>query len=212
MLDFLYLEPHTLAQRKGRLENLMQQEPVFVSLEFTPNPDTLKFTVNRTLLEKGAVSFMELDQAQGKSALAVVLLGRPGIRSLMMGKDFVTITKSEDGDWDQVYEGVMEALKHYLESGAPVLEASYLEELGMKKTGVGSEIEEGIKSILENEIRPAVAMDGGDISLDRYEHGVVYVHLQGACSGCPSSTATLKHGIEARLKQAFPEVQEVISI
>lgn len=186
----------------------MSQTDVYVSLEFTPNPNTLKYSVNRELLAKGAHSFTKKSDADAKSPLAAKLFAVSGIAGVMIGKDFVTVTKTEDGDWDVVHKSSSEIIEKHLAAKEPVLNEQALE------TGAGAtnEIERKIQEILDNEIRPAVAMDGGDITLDRYEDGIVYVYLQGACSGCPSATMTLKMGVEARLREAIPEIQEVISI
>jgi len=184
-------------------------EAVYVSLEFTPNPNTLKYSVNRQLIEKGAVNFTKKEDAQKRSPLAAQLFEVPGIAGVMLGKDFVTVTKTEEGDWDVVHKNSSSIIeKHLTHKGA------ILNDLGPTEAHKGgqTEIENKIREILDQEIRPAVAMDGGDITFEKFEDGVVYVYLQGACSGCPSSTATLKMGIEARLREAIPEVQEVVSV
>ncbi len=186
-------------------------DPVYVSLDFTPNPNTLKYSVNRQLLTKGAHNFAQKEQAQDKSPLASRLFEIPGITGVMIGKDFVTVTKSEDGDWDLVHKNCSTLIQEHLSQNLPVLNESVTEQDGHKE-GNNSEIEKKIKEILDNEIRPAVAMDGGDITFEKYEAGVVYLYLQGSCSGCPSSTMTLKMGIENRLKQVIPEIQEVVSV
>jgi Fe-S cluster biogenesis protein NfuA len=127
----------------------------------------------------------------------------------MIGKDFVTVTKTEEGDWDVVHKGTSTALQEHQDQNQPVLnEAAFQNE----HKGGASEIENKIRTILDNEIRPAVAMDGGDITFEKFEDGVVYLYLQGSCSGCPSSTATLKDGIERRLQESIPEVKEVVSV
>jgi Fe-S cluster biogenesis protein NfuA len=184
-------------------------EPVYVSLEFTPNPNTLKYSVNRQVLERGAISFRGKEDAQKRSPLAAKLLDVPGISGVMFGKDFVTVTKSEEGDWDVVHKNATQIIESHLGAGQPVVTDAG--PLDAHKEGGGA-IENQIRQILDNEIRPAVAMDGGDITFDRYEDGIVYLYMQGSCAGCPSSTATLKMGIETRLKEAIPEIQEVVSI
>lgn len=188
-----------------------QNSDVYVSLEFTPNPNTLKYSVNRELLSRGAANFTKSEDAQARSPLAAKLFAIPGIRGVMIGKDFVTVTKSDEGDWDVVHKGASNTIETHLGNNEPVLSEAAMTENGAAKAGA-SEVENKIREILDNEIRPAVAMDGGDISFDRFEDGVVYVYLQGSCAGCPSATATLKMGIEARLREAIPEVQEVVSI
>ena len=183
-------------------------QDVIVTLEFTPNPNTLKFVVNRELLTRGAASFTDASQTENKSPLAGKLFGTPGVGGVMIGRNFVTITKTETGDWDIVHEKSREIIEGHITSGAPVVEETAMN----ANTQGGGEIEQKIREILDNEIRPAVAMDGGDITFDKFENGVVYLYLQGSCAGCPSSSATLKMGIETRLREAIPEVQEVVSV
>lgn len=193
----------------------MSANPVYVSLEFTPNPNTLKYSVNRQLLtSRTTANFGKREDAEPVSPLATKLFAIPGIRGVMIGKDFVTVTKTEDGDWDVVHKSTSQTLEDHLGKNEVVVnEAAMGEVAGAKaSSGAMAEIENKIKEILDQEIRPAVAMDGGDITFDRFEDGVVYVHMQGSCAGCPSSTATLKDGIETRLRDAIPEVTEVVSI
>ena len=187
----------------------MSKPAVYVSLEFTPNPNTLKYSVNRQLVDKGAMNFLKSEEAEGRSPLAVLLFNVPGVAGVMLGRDFVTVTKSEDGDWDLVHKGASGTIERYLSTGEPVVIQT---DTPSAHKGGESEIENKIREILDQEIRPAVAMDGGDITFEKFENGVVYLYLQGSCSGCPSSTATLKVGIETRLREAIPEVQEVVSI
>jgi Fe-S cluster biogenesis protein NfuA len=182
---------------------------VYVSLEFTPNPNTLKYSVNRNLLEKGAISFTRREDAEVRSPLAAKLFDIPGICGVMLGKDFVTVTKSEAGDWDVVHKTASTTLEKYLTDGLPIVTGTERES---DHKGGTTDIEKKIREILDNEIRPAVAMDGGDITFEKFENGTVYLFLQGSCSGCPSSTMTLKMGIETRLREAIPEVQEVVSV
>lgn len=187
---------------------------VYVSLEFTPNPNTLKYSVNRELLNKGAVNFIKKDDAEKRSPLAAKLFGVPGISGVMIGKNFVTVTKDEAGDWDVVHKSSSTIIEKHLSSNEEVLNESSAAQAGGSDAhkGGNTEIENKIREILDNEIRPAVAMDGGDITFEKFEDGVVYLYLQGSCAGCPSSTATLKMGIETRLREAIPEVQEVVSV
>jgi Fe-S cluster biogenesis protein NfuA len=185
------------------------QNDVYVSLEFTPNPNTLKYSVNRQILSQGAVNFVTKEDAEARSPLAAQLFAVPGICGVMIGKDFVTVTKTEEGDWDVVHKSSSSIIEKVLSQNEGVLiEGAQLP----AHKGGESEIEKKIREILDQEVRPAVAMDGGDITFEKYEDGVVYLYLQGACSGCPSSTATLKMGIETRLKRDIPEIIEVVSI
>lgn len=191
----------------------MEPSHLHISLEFTPNPNTLKYAVNRQLLPRGAVNFTQPEEARKKSPLAARLFSIDGICGVMIGVDFVTVTKTETGDWDQVHRGALEQLHSHFNSGEPLLAADL--PAGAASTDGAqpqSEIEQKICDFLEKEIRPAVAMDGGDITFERFDQGVVYLQMQGSCSGCPSSTATLKVGIEQRLQQLFPEIKEVVAV
>jgi Fe-S cluster biogenesis protein NfuA len=168
--------------------------------------------VNRTLISRGAVNFLKRDDARGKSPLAEKLLEVPGLSAVMIGRDFVTVTKADDGDWDLVHKTTSQTIESHLGANLPVFDPSFAEAASNGTASGGTEIEQQIKKILDDEIRPAVAMDGGDITFDRFEAGVVYLHMQGSCAGCPSSTATLKGGIETRLKEMIPEVIEVVAV
>ena len=186
-----------------------QDQAVYVSLEFTPNPNTLKYAVNRTLIQKGALNFNGPESVKGRSPLASKLFEVPGISGVMIGRDFITVTKSEAGDWDAVHKNASVLIESLLKAG----EAVAIEGVDTDvQKGGNSELENKIRAIIDAEIRPAVAMDGGDITFDRFEDGVVFLELQGSCSGCPSSSMTLKMGIETRLKREFPEVKEVVSV
>jgi Fe-S cluster biogenesis protein NfuA len=189
-------------------------QPVYIQLEFTPNPNTLKYSVNRILSERGAVFTHTPDMARDISPLATRLFETPGIQAVMIGKDFVTVTKSESGDWDTVHKNTSDLLEKHLSQDLPIFSEAWLASMNASPTSgaVDSEDVRIIKELLDREIRPAVAMDGGDITFDRYEDGVLYVYLQGSCAGCPSSTATLKMGIEARLQEVLPGLREVVSI
>lgn len=183
---------------------------VNIQLEWTPNPSTLKYVVDRQLIPRGAFNFTSPDVAAQKSPLATRLMGVPGVVGVMIGSNFVTVTKGESGEWDEMNDAVMETLDTHLGGGEPVVNPEVLEERGAPVAG--TDVENKIREVLDNEIRPAVAMDGGDITLDRYEAGVVYLHMKGSCSGCPSSTATLKMGIESRLRELIPDVVEVVAV
>jgi Fe-S cluster biogenesis protein NfuA len=184
---------------------------VNIQLEWTPNPSTLKYVVDTKLLPRGAMNFTDKSLAAEKSPLVSKLFGIKGVLAVMLGTNFVTVTKGDDGEWDELNDGVMTMLDQHLTAGEEVVKAEFLESKPVSVEG-GSEVEQKIREILENEIRPAVAMDGGDITLDRFEAGIVYLHMKGSCAGCPSSTATLKMGIETRLREAIPEVAEVVAL
>ena len=202
---------------------------VNIQLEWTPNPSTLKYVVDTALLPRGAMNFISKDVAEEKSPLASRLcgikgdirektsaeLGIKGVMAVMLGTNFVTVTKGDEGEWDELNDGVMLALDKHLTEGAQVVKPEVLEawaKAAAETQGSGGAMEQRIREILDAEIRPAVAMDGGDITLDRVENGTVYLHMQGSCSGCPSSTATLRMGIETRLKEAIPEIVEVVAV
>lgn len=181
---------------------------VNIQLEWTPNPSTLKYVVDRALLPNGAVNFTDRAKAEEISPLAKRLFDIQGVVGVMLGTNFVTVTKGDEGEWDELNDGVMQALDTHLTAGEPIVTGDWRP----ATPEGGTDVEQRIRSILDAEIRPAVAMDGGDVTLDRFEAGIAYLHMQGSCSGCPSSTMTLKMGIESRLRELVPEVQEVVSI
>jgi Fe-S cluster biogenesis protein NfuA len=185
-------------------------DPVSINLEFTPNPHTLKFMVNRPLMEKGAANFTSKEKAT-KSPLATKLFEIPGVEAVMIGTGFITITKGITGEWDVLADRVPATMEEHLTAGLPILDADYFEEAA-KLVGTETDIERRIREVLDTDIRPAVAMDGGDITFEKYEDGVVYLEMRGACSSCSHSAATLKMGVETRLKEAVPEIKEVVSV
>jgi Fe-S cluster biogenesis protein NfuA len=181
---------------------------VNIQLEWTPNPSTIKYVIDRQLLSSGAANFTSPEAARGKSPLAEKLMEIEGVTGVMIGTNFVTITKGEAGDWDEMNDSVMQTLEDHLSAGLPV---ATVEPRAAHNEGE-SEIERKIRRILEDEIRPAVMSDGGDITLDHFEDGIVYLNMRGSCSGCPSSVLTLKMGIENRLREEIPEVNEVVPV
>lgn len=185
---------------------------VNIQLEWTPNPSTLKYVVDTQLLPRGAMNFKTRDVAVERSPLASRLFDIKGVTGVMLGTNFVTVTKGDEGEWDELNDGVMIALDEHLSANQVVVKPEVLEELAAKAVQGGTEMEQRIREILDTEVRPAVAQDGGDITLDRVENGTVYLHMQGSCAGCPSSTATLRMGIETRLREAIPEIVEVVSV
>jgi Fe-S cluster biogenesis protein NfuA len=182
---------------------------VNIQLEWTPNPSTLKYVVDRQLLPAGAVNFTERTKAEEISPLAKRIFDIPGVVGVMLGTNFVTVTKGDEGEWDELNDGVMQTIDDHLGKNEPVVSADW--KPAAPGTGGGA-VEERIRAILDSEIRPAVAQDGGDVLLDRYEDGVAYLNMHGSCSGCPSSTMTLKMGIESRLRELVPEVVEVVAV
>ncbi|MFN0061462.1 MAG: NifU family protein [Myxococcaceae bacterium] len=181
---------------------------VNIQLEWTPNPSTLKYVVDRTLIPSGAVNFTDLQKATEQSPLAARLFGIAGVKGVMIGSQFVTVTKGESGEWDELNDAVMAALDQHLSANETIVHESAL----VRTVVSGTATEQKIRDVLDAEIRPAVQQDGGDVLLDRFEGGVAYLHMRGSCSGCPSSTATLKMGIETRLREVVPELVEVVSV
>ena len=180
---------------------------MFVQTETTPNPASLKFLPGRVVMEKGTIDFRNVDETKN-SLLAQNLFKIEGVEGVFFGSDFISITKSEGFDWQILKPSILGAIADHYESGAPVMneiESSEDDETSVKD----SEIVVQIKELLDTRVRPAVAMDGGDITFGDYKDGIVFLHMKGACSGCPSSTATLKAGIESMLKHYLPEVQGV---
>lgn len=182
---------------------------MFIQTEQTPNPSTLKFLPGRVVMEKGTLDFAGPDTA-GSSPLAKRLFAVEGVERVFFGADFVTVTKSTDKDWQVMKPSILGGIMEHYTSGEPVV--SQGAEGGEGAAADDDEIVAQIKDLLETRVRPAVAQDGGDIVFHDFRDGVVYLHMQGSCSGCPSSTATLKMGIENLLKHYVPEVVEVQAV
>ena len=184
-----------------------------INAEITPNPNTLKFNVGRVLVESGSLNYPDKEKARGVP-LAESLFGIPNVLGVMVGADFVTVTKRPETHWQTMVQPIIEKLKSLLSSGKSLVPdgttASHTAADG--HAAGGGEVERKIREILDKEIRPAVAMDGGDITFYGYENGVVTLHLQGSCSHCPSSIMTLKMGVENRLKSLIPEIREVVQV
>jgi Fe-S cluster biogenesis protein NfuA len=183
--------------------------PMFIQTEATPNPATMKFLPGRPVLENGTLDLRNAEQAE-QSPLAERLFGIPGVSGVFFGSDFITVTKSA-GEWQQLKPMILGAIMEHFMSRAPLITAG------------GAEVKDGeeffdeanaatvatIKELIETRVRPAVANDGGDITFRGFKDGVVYLNMKGACSGCPSSTATLRHGIQNLLRHFIPDVTEV---
>ncbi len=180
---------------------------MFIQTEQTPNPATLKFLPGREVMGAGTADFTSVEDAK-RSPLAEHLFGIDGVTGVFFGADFITVTKDADKDWHLLKPSVLGAIMEHFTAGKPILLAGATAESGAAE-GEDSEIVAQIKELIDTRVRPAVAQDGGDIVFDSFEDGVVYLHMQGSCSGCPSSTATLKAGIENMLKHYIPEVVEV---
>jgi Fe-S cluster biogenesis protein NfuA len=182
---------------------------MFIQTEATPNPATMKFLPGRPVLETGTLDMRDAEQAE-QSPLAERLFGIPGVSGVFFGSDFITVTKSA-GEWQQLKPMILGAIMEHFMSGAPLITAG------------GAEVKDGeeffdeadaatvatIKELIETRVRPAVANDGGDITFRGFKDGVVYLNMKGACSGCPSSTATLRHGIQNLLRHFIADVTEV---
>jgi len=181
---------------------------MFIQTEETPNPATLKCLPGRPVMESGTANFPTADTA-GRSPLAQSLFDLEGVTGVFLGADFVTVTKSHDRDWHVMKPAVLGAIMEHFTANRPVIVETAA---GAGAGGEDSEIVTQIKDLLETRVRPAVAQDGGDIIFQSFEKGVVFLHLQGSCSGCPSSSATLKMGIENMLKHYIPEVTEVRAV
>lgn len=182
---------------------------MFIQTESTPNPATLKFLPGQTVLEMGTADF-PAPEAAGASPLATRLFAVEGVTGVFFGTDFVTVTKEDSIEWDHLKPALLGAIMEHFQSGQPVMESGHDHASGhAEHTGEDGAIVGQIKELLDSRVRPAVAQDGGDITFHGFERGVVYLHMQGACAGCPSSTLTLKMGIENLLRHYIPEVTEV---
>ena len=184
---------------------------MFIQTEATPNPATMKFLPGRQVMPEGVLDIPSADGA-GQSPLAEQLFAIPGVSGVFFGSDFITVSKST-GEWPQLKPAILGAIMEHFMSGAPLLASG---ETGTTENADEEFFEPGdaetvatIKDLIETRVRPAVANDGGDITFKGFKEGIVYLHMKGACSGCPSSTATLRHGIQNLLKHYVPEVVEV---
>ena len=182
---------------------------MFIQTESTPNPATLKFLPGQTVLEMGTADFPSAETAD-KSPLAQRLFAVDGVTGVFFGTDFVTITKADSIDWDHIKPALLGAIMEHYQSGVPVMAEGVTAVSGhAEHDGEDAAVVGQIKELLDTRVRPAVAQDGGDITFHGFDRGVVYLHMQGACAGCPSSTLTLKMGIENLLRHYIPEVTEV---
>ncbi len=180
---------------------------MFIQTESTPNPATLKFLPGQTVLDLGTADFPNLDAAQ-KSPLAKRIFATGHATGVFFGTDFVTVTKIESADWQHIKPAILGAIMEHYQSGAPVMEGD-AQDAHTAHDGPDGDIVKQIKELLDTRVRPAVAQDGGDITFHGFDRGIVYLHMKGACAGCPSSTLTLKMGIENLLRHYIPEVLEV---
>jgi Fe-S cluster biogenesis protein NfuA len=194
--------------RAGLEPATRRSKTMFIQTEVTPNPSTLKFLPGRPVLEDGTMEFRDRETA-AKSPLAEKLFEIPGVTGVFYGSDFVAVTKDKS-EWQHLKPAILGAIMEYYMSGAPLIESGetevtadeFFNEADAETVGI-------IKDLIETRVRPAVANDGGDITFRGFKDGIVYLDMRGACSGCPSSTATLRHGIQNLLRHFVPEVVEV---
>lgn len=190
----------------------MSESTIHIHAETTPNPHTLRFVVNRELIAAGSVNFRDPASAK-RSPLASALFEISGIQGVLIGQGFVTVTKSPETLWADLAQNCTHVLRSVLETVEDVVgQGTVGETAPVAMPGGDDPVSAKIQEILNTEIRPAVAMDGGDIIFYGFKDGIVSLHLQGSCSSCPSSVMTLKMGVENRLKMLIPEVREVIQV
>lgn len=183
---------------------------MFIQTEQTPNPATLKFIPGRPVLGDRTANFVDA-AAAAVSPLARKLFEIEGVTGVFLGGNFITVTKA-GGDWQGLKPIILGTIMEHFTSGEPILEAAAEADETMADNPDDLPVIDQIKELLDTRVRPAVARDGGDITYHGFRRGVVYLHMKGSCSGCPSSTATLKHGIENLLRHYIPEVSEVRAI
>lgn len=184
---------------------------MFIQTEATPNPATLKFIPGRAVLDSGTMEFADRDSA-ARSPLAAKLFEVPGVTGVFYGSDFVTVTK-DSSDWQHLKPSILGVIMEHYMSGAPLIADGEAADDSVHQDEFFNEADaetvEIIKDLIETRVRPAVAQDGGDITFRGFKEGVVYLDMKGSCAGCPSSTATLQHGIQNLLKHFVPDVVEV---
>lgn len=184
---------------------------MFIQIEETPNPATLKFLPGEVVLPRGRAEFTLGNEARSPLAARIFSLG--GIERVFYGYDFISVTKAENRDWTLLKPRILGAVMDHFTSGAPLLlDQSSSEADTTPDDTLDDELTRQIKELLDTRIRPSVAMDGGDITFEKFENGILYLRLQGACAGCPSSTITLKDGIENMMRHFVPEVEEVRAV
>lgn len=185
---------------------------MFIQTEPTPNPATLKFLPGRTVLQEGTADFRSSDEAQ-QSPLAQRIFDVADVSAVFLGGDFISVSKADAAEWQHLKPAILGAIMDYYMSGAvDTAEASANDASGENYDPEDEEVVQTIKELLDTRVRPAVAQDGGDITFHGFREGVVYLSMRGACSGCPSSTATLQYGIENLLRHFCPEVQAVEAV
>jgi len=195
------------------------KSPVMIYTEQTPNPESLKFVTNK-MLYKGTADFREAELAKEWSPLATDLFSLPYVKGVYICNNFVSVTKEFNYSWEDIMLKLKEHIKGYVQDGKTILNDGFAEEMakieaekgvGYEYTGEEAELVKKIKELIDTYVKPAVEMDGGNIEFKAFDQGKVIVELQGSCSGCPSSSVTLKAGIEGMLKRMVPEVTEVVA-
>ncbi|MCB9346671.1 MAG: NifU family protein [Lewinellaceae bacterium] len=201
------------------MSNPVTKSPVMLYTEQTPNPESLKFVTNR-MLYKGTADFREEELAQEWSPLATAIFEMPYVKGVYICNNFVTVTKEMNYEWADIMLKMKEFIKKYIEEGGEIVDEGFADAMAeieaergasYEYTGDEAEIVKKIKDLIETYVKPAVEMDGGNIEFKAWDQGTVVLTMQGACSGCPSSTVTLKAGIEGMLKRMIPEVKEVVA-
>jgi Fe-S cluster biogenesis protein NfuA len=183
---------------------------MFIQTEQTPNPQTLKFLPGKTVLDKGSVDLTDAEEAGRCSPLARRVFAVEGVQGVYLGSDFISVTKGAGDDWHMMKPAVLGAIMEHFMSGEPHVVADLVDDNASSEED--DDAVRQIKELLETRVRPAVAQDGGDIVFHGFERGIVYLHMRGACAGCPSSVVTLKNGIENLLKYYVPDVVEVRAV
>ena len=183
---------------------------MFIQTEQTPNPATLKFLPGRDVMDVGTADFPNAESA-GRSPLAERLFQIEGVTGVFLGADFITVTKDDDKEWYLLKPAILGVVMEHFTAGRPVI-LDGGDDAAAETVGEDGEVAAQIRELIDTRVRPAVAQDGGDIVFRGFEDGIVYLHMQGACAGCPSSTATLKMGIENMLRHYIPEVLEVRAV
>lgn len=183
---------------------------MFIQTEDTPNPETLKFVPGKPVLTKGFAEYTDRASAE-KSPLATSLFDIDGVARIFLGSDFISVTKNDAMQWQHLKPAILGTIMEHYMSGQPVVEGGEVPEQATNEIfdEADAEIVKEIKELLDTRVRPAVARDGGDIVFKGYKEGIVLLQMRGACSGCPSSTATLKNGVENMLKHYLPQIVEV---
>ena len=201
------------------MENTTTKSPVMLYTEQTPNPESLKFVTNK-MLYQGTADFREAELANEWSPLGQALFEQPYVKGVYICNNFVSITKEFNYAWEDIMLKLKDFIKNYIENGGVIVKEGFEDAMAALEAERGASYEysedeaiivKKIKELIETYVKPAVEMDGGNIEFKSFDKGIVTVILQGACSGCPSSTVTLKSGIEGMLKRMVPEVTEVVS-